>query len=173
MANPTRTRKRVQAIRRAPDGSAFQTCDNCGVSIPVCLSDMHECETENRKSVKRFKGTSGKQQNVERLSCFDQPRSAFVIFMEDFVCNGKDWYLIDVNGQGFETWKRMSKKEREPYVIKAATLNSAYVRNMIQEIDDSVKVDDGADSETVGKFDPRYEEYVYVNFTSKFESFSS
>ncbi|XP_065869526.1 high mobility group B protein 7 [Euphorbia lathyris] len=165
MANPTRIRKRIQSIRRAPDGSAFQTCDNCGVSIPICLADMHDCETATKKTVKRFKGTNGKKQNVERLSYFDEPRSPFVVFMEDFMSYWKDEHFIYVNGKGFEIWKQMSKQEREPYVIRAEVLNSAYVENLIQEIDDSTKVDEEADSAMVGKSDPMYEDYGYNGYS--------
>ncbi|XP_031271359.1 uncharacterized protein LOC116129764 isoform X2 [Pistacia vera] len=52
------TRKRVRALPRAPDGSAFQKCQSCEVLVPIALAGMHECKT--KKKVKRFRGVCEK-----------------------------------------------------------------------------------------------------------------
>ncbi|KAF2296415.1 hypothetical protein GH714_037829 [Hevea brasiliensis] len=154
MANPPRIRKRVHAVRRAPDGSAFEKCDNCGASVPIALADMHECEAQPKTAVKRFKGLNGKQNIVER--CYsDQPRSPFRIFMEDFMNTCKKRKLIDIDRKGFEIWRNMSKEERQPYVNNATKVNLAYLKSLIQEVHDSSEVDEEADSAMVGKFDPK------------------
>ncbi|KAJ9175976.1 hypothetical protein P3X46_014471 [Hevea brasiliensis] len=169
MANPPRIRKRVHAVRRAPDGSAFEKCDNCGASVPIALADMHECEAQPKTAVKRFKGLNGKQNIVER--CYsDQPRSPFRIFMEDFMNTCKKRKLIDIDRKGFEIWRNMSKEERQPYVNNATKVNLAYLKSLIQEVHDSSEVDEEADSAMVGKFDPFYEDYGYNDNSDSFDS---
>ncbi|XP_015575735.2 high mobility group B protein 7 [Ricinus communis] len=158
MGNPPRTRKRVHAIRRGHDGSAFETCDDCGFLVAIALADMHECEAETKRIVKRFKGVIGKHKIVKQ-NYSDQPRSPFVTFMEEFRRTCKNGKLIEIDRKGFETWRKMSKQERKPYVVKAEEVNSAYVKSLIKEIDVSSEVDDEADSMMVGKFDPSYEDY--------------
>ncbi|XP_050210782.1 uncharacterized protein LOC126661066 isoform X1 [Mercurialis annua] len=158
MGNPVRTRKRVYAdtIRRGNDGSAFQKCDECGVLVVIALADMHACQGDqtNLKIVKRFKGVNGNQKIVGE-NYRDQPRSGFSIFMEEFRSTCKKGKQIEIDRNGFETWRKMSNKERKPYAIKAEEVNSAYVERLFQEIDYSSEVDDDeADSAIVGKFDP-------------------
>nr|AAZ52752.1 hypothetical protein At5g05330 [Arabidopsis thaliana] len=83
MAIRPRTRKRVQAVRRAADGSAFKKCEECGVMIAIALYDMHECG-EKRREVKRFKYiASGNIDNISKpIGSFeDEPRSPFVFFL--------------------------------------------------------------------------------------------
>ncbi|GAV80952.1 HMG_box domain-containing protein [Cephalotus follicularis] len=150
MANPPRSRKRVQAIQRAPDGSAFEKCDCCCDLVPIALIDMHDCRTG--KDVKRFKGIFGKP-NVNKQSFCDQPRSAFKFFMERFKETYKTGTVIDIDEKGFETWKNISKEERQPYIIEAEKVNSAYNKALIQEVNDMFEVDDEADSSKVGKFE--------------------
>ncbi|GLT88539.1 hypothetical protein SLE2022_065590 [Rubroshorea leprosula] len=156
MAIPPRTRKRVHAIRRAPDGSAFEKCDRCGVTVAIALADMHQCRTDN-KNVKRFKGISqGQDQNVTKRIYPDQPRSAFRFFMESFE-GRKKGNLIYIDRKGFETWKKMSKEERRPYITQAEKVNSAYLKGLNEELIYYPQVDDdGADSAMVGKFDKLY-----------------
>ncbi|OMP05302.1 hypothetical protein COLO4_08937 [Corchorus olitorius] len=36
--------------------------------------------------------------------------------------------LIDIDRKGFETWKCISEKERQPYVTQAEENNSAYTK---------------------------------------------
>ncbi|KAK9283168.1 hypothetical protein L1049_011401 [Liquidambar formosana] len=152
MANPPRTRKRVLAIRRAPNGSAFQNCQYCGVSVAVALTDMHECES--KRDGKRFKGQCGTP-NVMKKSSDDQPISPFRLFMESFKERCKKENRIDVDREGFAMWKNMSKEERQTYVLQAEKVNSAYVKALLEEVDDMSEVNDEADSAMVGKFDQK------------------
>ncbi|XP_050210783.1 uncharacterized protein LOC126661066 isoform X2 [Mercurialis annua] len=74
---------------------------------------------------------------------------------EEFRSTCKKGKQIEIDRNGFETWRKMSNKERKPYAIKAEEVNSAYVERLFQEIDYSSEVDDDeADSAIVGKFDP-------------------
>ncbi|KAH7537650.1 hypothetical protein FEM48_Zijuj03G0115300 [Ziziphus jujuba var. spinosa] len=157
MANRPSTRKRVNAIRRGPDGSAFEKCRICELSVAIALADMHECG-ESVKDVKRFRGISWKSQTVVKQNFLDQPRSAFRFFMEEFVKTCKSVDPIDVDREGFETWKKMNKEEREPYVAQASKVNLAYCKALFREEKDLPEVNGEADSTTVGKFDP-FEDY--------------
>ncbi|KAK5770070.1 high mobility group B protein 7-like isoform X1 [Gossypium arboreum] len=161
MANHPRTRKRVHATipRRSPNGSAFQKCDICGDMVAIALVDMHECGPK-KKELKKFKGISGTQNAVKPMACL-QPRSAFNIFWESFMEVNKNGNLVDVDRKAFETWKNMSEEERKPYVTQAGKLNSAYMKDMTEAEKNIIKVDDEADSATVGKFDQFYEDYGY------------
>ncbi|XP_076903710.1 high mobility group B protein 7-like [Bidens hawaiensis] len=148
MAYQSRTRKRVNALRRGPDGSAFRNCESCGVSIAIAIADMHECES--KKEVKKLKGV-----NVEEQRFRDEPRSEFRFFMESFVKNCDANSYIEMDRKGFETWKNMSSKERQPYVIQAKIVNDAYYEKLLKESEDQMRscVDEEADSAEVGKFD--------------------
>ncbi|KAJ8764001.1 hypothetical protein K2173_004874 [Erythroxylum novogranatense] len=158
MANPPRTRRRIHALRRAPDGSAFQKCNNCGVMVPIALADMHDCEAATRKDVKRFKGLRGNH-NVVKLDSPDQPRSPFRFFMEDFMKKCKSRNSVGIDRLGFEIWKNMPDEKRQPYVVEADKVNSAYARILIQEAYDyTSKVVDEAGSATAGDFDKFYED---------------
>ncbi|KAI8008261.1 hypothetical protein LOK49_LG07G00780 [Camellia lanceoleosa] len=171
MANQPRTRKRVNAIRRASDGSAFHKCHYCGVLVAIALSDMHECKS--RKNVKRFKGEI-RTQNVKDLSFQDQPRSPFRYFMESFVETCKAKNQIEVDRKGFETWRTMSKQERLPYVLQAAKVNSSYEKALLQEVEHMSWVDDDeADSAEVGKYDKNYEDNAYYEDSESFWSESN
>ncbi|KAF8397138.1 hypothetical protein HHK36_016045 [Tetracentron sinense] len=101
MANLPRTRKRVLAIRRAPDGSAFRKWES--------FRKIHKNEEDQ----------------------------------------------IDIDRNGFNTWKIMSIKERHHYFFEASKVNFAYEEALRKEVDDSSVVDDEADSAMVGKFDKR------------------
>ncbi|CAI9091838.1 OLC1v1026937C1 [Oldenlandia corymbosa var. corymbosa] len=126
-----RTRKRVNAIRRGPDGSAFQQCERCGFSVAIALADMHECESNDK--VKKFRGWPRGGSPKTTLNYEDQPRSAFRFFMEEFVeeCEEEDEVVVD--RKGFEKWKKMSKEDREQYVIKAEKVNLAYIKALLEE----------------------------------------
>uniref|UniRef100_A0A2N9J7N6 HMG box domain-containing protein n=1 Tax=Fagus sylvatica TaxID=28930 RepID=A0A2N9J7N6_FAGSY len=156
MANPkarTRKRKRVHAVRRAPDGSAFQKCDNCGVSVAIALADMHECEI--KKEVQRFRGVCGRQSVVTQSQSdtfVDQPR-------ESFVKTCKTRNLISIDQTGFGIWKNMTNEERKPYIIEAKRVDSSYLKALLGEVNNMQEVDDEADSAMVGKFDQFYEAY--------------
>ncbi|KDP21677.1 hypothetical protein JCGZ_03348 [Jatropha curcas] len=132
---------------------------------------MHECEAESKQIVKRFKGLN-KKQKVVKESYSDQPRSPFRIFMEDFMKSCNNGKLINIDRKGFETWKKMSKEERQPYIIKAKEVNSAYVETLLQEIDDPLEVDEEADSATVEKFDLFSGDYFY-KYNDNSDSFES
>ncbi|XP_034705295.1 high mobility group B protein 7 isoform X2 [Vitis riparia] len=109
MANPPITRKRVHAIasgiRRGPNGSAFEKCHGCGVSVAIALADMHDCGL--KRDVKRFKGQR-EVQILRKQTCLGEPRSPFRLFMENFRKASKTGNPIDVDRIGFEAWKKMS-----------------------------------------------------------------
>ncbi|PRQ59579.1 putative chromatin remodeling & transcriptional activation HMG family [Rosa chinensis] len=160
MVNLRRTRKRVRAIPRAPDGSAFQNCNKCGVSVPIALAVMHECEPN--KEMKRFKGVGYDVE--EKQSFWDQlvVMAPFHFFMKEFTKTreGGDW--VETNRDGFEVWKKMSEKERQPYVKEAQRIDEAYQKALLEESNDGLKVDDEADSANTagnnGKFGELYED---------------
>ncbi|XP_039174157.1 uncharacterized protein LOC104454451 isoform X1 [Eucalyptus grandis] len=162
-----RARKRVRATRRAADGSAFQNCDTCGESVAIALADMHECE-EPKKEVKRFRGFCGvlKSNYVGEESAADQPRSAFCFFMESFLRNREGVHSIDVEREGFETWKNMSVEERQPYIIQERKIDSVYREALLREINDASEMEDEADSAMVGKFD-LVREFSYANLRTE------
>ncbi|KAL6128009.1 hypothetical protein ACLB2K_071370 [Fragaria x ananassa] len=160
MVNLRRTRKRVRAIPRAPDGSAFQNCNKCGVSVAVALAGMHECEPN--KKVKRFKGVGFDVE--EKQSFWDQliVMAPFQFFMKEFTKTRKGGDWIEINREGFEVWKKMSEKERQPYVKEAERIDEAYQKALLKESNDGLKVDDEADSAKSagnnGKFGEIYED---------------
>ncbi|CAN0884193.1 hypothetical protein LINGRAHAP2_LOCUS14772 [Linum grandiflorum] len=158
MANPARNRKRVYAIpRRAPDGSAFQPCDKCGVSVAIALLDMHECKNSvSKRDFKRFRGCFSNRNLPIKQTLDTQPLSPFRYFMESFEKSCDSGNPVDVDKKGFETWKTMSKEERRPYVDHARRVNSAYYKRWSDEIRYhmfTLKVDDEADSLEFMKFD--------------------
>uniref|UniRef100_A0A7N0TJ51 HMG box domain-containing protein n=1 Tax=Kalanchoe fedtschenkoi TaxID=63787 RepID=A0A7N0TJ51_KALFE len=166
-------RRRVRAIPRAPDGSAFLKCSDCGVSVPIVLEDMHECGCGVNRDVKRFLGKC-ERPFVTSLRVEDQPRAAFCIFMEKWRKSLPDEDPIVVDRKGFDIWKIMSMQERDCYEVEAKRVNYAYLDKWIAEIQainqkyqlhrhrvaslraiihDLLQVDDEADSAVVGKFD--------------------
>ncbi|KAI9110679.1 hypothetical protein K1719_018117 [Acacia pycnantha] len=92
-------------------------------------------------------------QHVTNKSFEDQPRSPFCLFMESFVKTSNGGTMIEINTKGFETWKNMSKEERQPFVLQAEKLESAYQKTLDKEVNDMIQVDDEADSAMVGKID--------------------
>ncbi|KAI3458442.1 hypothetical protein Pfo_015105 [Paulownia fortunei] len=157
MVYQSRARKRVHAIRRGPDGSAFQKCESCGLSVPIALDDMHECKIKinvRKKLKSQFENGNVKEQRIQ-----DQPRSAFRFFMEEFIKTCKDGNEVEIDKKGFETWKTMSKEERLPFLLQADKVNSAYVKLLHKEESEMQWVDDEADSAEVGKYDENYEDY--------------
>ncbi|XP_031382274.1 uncharacterized protein LOC116196606 isoform X2 [Punica granatum] len=170
MANPSRARKRVYPIRRAADGSAFEQCDQCGISVAIALADMHECQP-GKKEVKRFRGLSANHDFIRAggQSFAHQPRSAFCFFIRSIIsndgCSCFDFWgyclsvrwlgreslretsseesFLDLDRKGFEMWKNMSDEEKRPYLTEA----------------EKSKVEDGANSPMLWKFDKFLEEY--------------
>ncbi|KAK8620817.1 hypothetical protein V6N13_067278 [Hibiscus sabdariffa] len=173
MVNHPRTRKRVHATltRRSPDGSAFQKCDICGEMVAIALADMHDCGPK-KKELKRFKGTDGTQNAVKPIISL-QPRSAFNIFVETFMETNKNGNFIDIDRKGFETWKNMCEEERKTYVAQAEKVNSAYMKDVVEEEKNIIKVDDEADSATVGKFDQFYEDFEFYETSDDGEPYHS
>ncbi|XP_027773459.1 uncharacterized protein LOC107022658 isoform X1 [Solanum pennellii] len=170
MMYQARTRKRVFGIQihRGPDGSAFQKCETCGVSVAIALADMHECEP--RKIVKKLKCQPRSRTIVKGKRLIHQPRSAFRIFMEDFVKKNIDGNEFEVDNRGFETWKNMTRKEKILYFMKAEIINLAHVKLLHKEENDMLwRVDDEADSADVGKYDKNYEDYDHYDSESSWD----
>ncbi|KAL2558402.1 uncharacterized protein Fot_03141 [Forsythia ovata] len=63
----------------------------------------------------------------------------------------KDGNEIEIDRKGVETWKKMSKEERKPFVLQAEKINSAYVKLLLEEENEIEWVDDEADSAEIGK----------------------
>ncbi|CAN7036799.1 unnamed protein product, partial [Brassica oleracea var. botrytis] len=162
MAIRPRTRKRVEAVRRAADGSAFEKCEECGVMIAIALFDMHECGGEKRREVKRFKCvSSGKKidDDISKPSFEDEPRSPFVFFLEDFR-KSYDGNMVEASRICFTVWKNMSGEDQRPFIARAVKVDLAHNRKLKEEVQSVMyKIDDEADSKAVGKFDKSYECY--------------
>ncbi|CAN8257108.1 unnamed protein product [Cochlearia groenlandica] len=154
MAIRPRTRKRIQAVRRASDGSAFEKCEECGVTIAIALFDMHECG-EKKIQVKRFKYiNSGKiDNNTKSIGSFeDEPRSPFIFFLEDFKEN-YDVSYVEASGICFNVWKKMSQEEQKPFRDLAMEIDFAHNIRLNEEAKLIYKVNDEADSKDVAKLD--------------------
>nr|XP_027104199.1 high mobility group B protein 3-like isoform X2 [Coffea arabica] len=150
----------MEVLSRNVYGFEVYCGERCGRSVAIALADMHECESNN--SLKKLKGQrqSGnvKSQNIE-----DQPRSAFRFFMEELLDIHKEENEIAIDSKGFEMWKKMSKQERQPYLVKAEKVNSAHTKALLEEENDMSWVDDEADSAEVGKYDENYAEDGYFD----------
>ncbi|AED90860.2 HMG-box (high mobility group) DNA-binding family protein [Arabidopsis thaliana] len=163
MAIRPRTRKRVQAVRRAADGSAFKKCEECGVMIAIALYDMHECG-EKRREVKRFKYiASGNIDNISKpIGSFeDEPRSPFVFFLEEFREN-YNGDLVDAS--------RICFNDQKPFNARAMEVDSAHSRKLNEEAKTIYKADEEADSKTVGRYDKFYESYVQIEEEEDYDS---
>ncbi|CAA7031987.1 unnamed protein product [Microthlaspi erraticum] len=166
MAIRPRTRKRVQAARRAADGSAFEKCEECGDTIAIALFDMHECG-ERKREVKRFKCiSSGKVGIISKPvgSFEDEPRSPFIFFLysnQNLPLENYGGNLGDAiaNRMIFNVWNDMSKEERKPFIDRASEVDLAHNMKLNEEAQSFCKADDEADSKDVGKFDKGYERY--------------
>ncbi|CAG7911948.1 unnamed protein product [Brassica rapa] len=160
MAIRPRTRKRVEAVRRAADGSAFEKCEECGVMIAIALFDMHECGGEKRREVKRFKCVSSVKidDDISKPSFEDEPRSPFVFFLEDFR-KSYDGNMVEASRICFTVWKNMSGEDQRPFIARAVKVDLAHNRKLKEEVQSVMhKIDDEADSKAVGKFDKDHEE---------------
>ncbi|KAI3990945.1 hypothetical protein MKX01_026129 [Papaver californicum] len=164
MANLLRNRKRVFPLCRAPDGSAFQKCDLCGVSVAIAIFDMHDCKLKQgrkggKKRIKKCESFAKDDDQRKTVICeddggggkgfSDQPRSAFCFFMESL----QKGNFFDVDGKGFEKWKCMSVQERSPFVLEAEKVNSAYENILLKEVQVEPLMDDEADSAKVNQYD--------------------
>uniref|UniRef100_A0A0D3AHV9 HMG box domain-containing protein n=1 Tax=Brassica oleracea var. oleracea TaxID=109376 RepID=A0A0D3AHV9_BRAOL len=144
-----RIRKRVQAVRRAADGSAFDKCEECGVMIAIALFDMHECG-EKRREPKRFKCVSSDSKPIGSFG--DEPRSPFVFFVEDFR-RSYDGNMVDASRICFRVWKNMSREDQKPLVARAEEVDLAHNMKLKEEAQSIHKVNDEADSKAAAKCD--------------------
>ncbi|XP_013681647.1 uncharacterized protein LOC106386341 [Brassica napus] len=144
-----RIRKRVQAFRRAADGSAFYKCEECGDMIAIALFDMHECG-EKRREPKRFKCVSSDSKPVGSFE--DEPRSPFVFFLEDFR-KSYDGNMVDASRICFIVWKNMSREDQKPFIARAEEVDLAHNLKLKEEAQSIHKADDEADSKAATKFD--------------------
>ncbi|KAF8081932.1 hypothetical protein N665_0856s0021 [Sinapis alba] len=153
-----RVRKRVQAVRRAADGSAFDKCEECGVMIAIALFDMHECG-EKRSEVKRFKCISSDRTDSKPVESFEEePRSPFVFFLEDFRKSYKG-DMVNASRLCFIVWKNMSREDQKPFIARAEEVDLAHNRRLQEEAQSIYKADDEADSKAAAKFDKLCECY--------------
>ncbi|KAK2450986.1 HMG-box (high mobility group) DNA-binding family protein [Trifolium repens] len=157
-----KVKKRVCAIPRAPDGSAFFNCGTCGVSVAISLADMHYCES-NKMEFKRFFGIVVKRtfpKNNQQL-IKNQPISPYRLFMESFM-KGQDMenYNIKIDRIGFEKWKNMSEEEKQPFVSRARELDYKHQEALKQEADEIIKVRYGADSPMIDEMQSIFGESV-------------
>ncbi|XP_039054271.1 uncharacterized protein LOC120196554 [Hibiscus syriacus] len=63
--------------------------------------------------------------------------------------------------------------ERKTYVTQAEKVNSAYMKDVVAEEKNIIKVDDEADSATVGKFDQFYEDFELYETSDDGEQYYS
>lgn len=61
---------------------AISCSESCGLSVPIALYDMHECEI--KENVKKKPKPHFENGNVKEQRIRDQPRSAFRFFMYVF-----------------------------------------------------------------------------------------
>ncbi|KAI5443755.1 hypothetical protein KIW84_012417 [Lathyrus oleraceus] len=126
-----RVRKRVYAIPRAPDGSAFFICEKCGVSVAISLTDMHFCES-NKIQFKYFQPEPAPEFK-------DQTRSPYRLFMESFSKGKEMESYIEVERLGFQMWQNMSKEDKLPFVSHAKLLDYRHQRALKHEADEIIK----------------------------------
>ncbi|KAJ0233766.1 hypothetical protein HA466_0277950 [Hirschfeldia incana] len=151
-----RIRKRVQAVRRAADGSAFDKCEECGATIAIALFNMHECGEKRSRDVKKFKGID--TISGPTLSFEDEPRSPFVFFLEDLRKSYKG-KMVDASRICFTVWKNLSTEDQKPFVARAEEVDLAHNRRLQEEARSIYKADDEADSKPAAKFDKLCECY--------------
>ncbi|KNA18205.1 hypothetical protein SOVF_072960 [Spinacia oleracea] len=156
MGNPPRSRKRVRPPCRAPDGSAFTKCDECGGSVAVALMDMHECNMK-KGTVKKLK-ENPKPSIPKKDNVSEQPGSPFVYFVESYSKSFKGRDLIEISREACEKWKKMSTTERWPYIAEARKVENAYLKLIHEEEIQSLSQegDDEADS---AKCTQEYDDY--------------
>ncbi|KAK4277749.1 hypothetical protein QN277_015698 [Acacia crassicarpa] len=128
-----------------PRNKCFEDVDQHVTLISSDSEDVNQHATN--------KSSEDANQHVTNKSFEDQPRSPFCLFIESFVKTSNGGTMIEINTKGFETWKNMSKEERQPYVLQAEKLESAYQKILDKEVNDMIQVDDEADSAMVGKID--------------------
>ncbi|KAI7726513.1 hypothetical protein M8C21_027172, partial [Ambrosia artemisiifolia] len=130
----------------------------------IALADMHECEPKKELKKVKIEQVEFKIEVEQRLR--NEPRSEFRFFMESFVKNCDTKSYIEMDRKGFEIWKRMSKKERLPYVVQAKIVNDVYYEKLLKESEDQMCscVDEEADSAEVGKFDKGWFMVVMVEY---------
>ncbi|KAG9455219.1 hypothetical protein H6P81_008123 [Aristolochia fimbriata] len=175
------SRKRIYPIHRAPDGSAFQKCGSCGTNVIYVLFDMHDGECRRKKESsggnKRLKSSdqnampksSEENSSIESSIISSQPRSPFRFFMEDFRRSYADSDWIQIDREGFQKWKNMSKEERQPYVVMADEVNSSYDRGLLDSVEEVV----GTDSETVKNYYPDNEHEGFMDDSDCYLNFDT
>ncbi|KAA3473021.1 high mobility group B protein 3-like isoform X1 [Gossypium australe] len=80
--------------------------------------------------LKRFKGIAGNQNAVKPI----------ISLQHSFMETNKNGNLIDIDLKGFWTWRNMYEEEREPYVTQAGNMNSVYIKGVIEEEKNIIKV---------------------------------
>nr|AFK49202.1 unknown [Lotus japonicus] len=147
MVSAPRLRKRVFPLLRAPDGSAFQICELCEVSVAVALADLHHCETKMASKI--FKGKELMQHSPVKV----EPKTEVKQEMQDddpeeeqFMKDHDNKNYIEADRMGFEKWKSMSKQVKLPYTFHAFALKNEYVDDLLLEAHQIAEVSDEADS---------------------------
>ncbi|GMH05039.1 hypothetical protein Nepgr_006879 [Nepenthes gracilis] len=67
----------------------------------------------------------------------------------------------------------LHRKEQRPYILQAEKVNSAYLINMLREVNDMPQADDEADSAWVGKLNQYYEDCESSEYTDSHWSYCS
>ncbi|PWA58879.1 HMG-box (high mobility group) DNA-binding family protein [Artemisia annua] len=146
--------------------------ESCGVSVAVALVDMHECECDMKKGVKKMKAEKVEDVIWDAEKFKDQPRSEFRFFMESFMkdCDSQNFFEMD--REGFETWKNMSSEEKLSYKLKAKKVDDDHNEKLLKESEVQMYsyVDEEADSAEVGKFDKNIGSYENDTYDSDYDS---
>ncbi|KAL1145077.1 hypothetical protein V6Z11_A11G274200 [Gossypium hirsutum] len=64
----------------------------------------------------------------------------YSLLMESFMETNKKGNLIDIDVKGFWTLRNIYEEERESYVTQAGNMNSAYIKGVIEEEKNIIKV---------------------------------
>ncbi|KAK5786063.1 hypothetical protein PVK06_040690 [Gossypium arboreum] len=103
--------------------------------VAIALADMHDRCGQRENELKRFKGIAGDQNAVKPIIS-----NNFFATQESFMETNKKGNLIDIDVKGFWTWRNIYEEERESYVTQAGNMNSAYIKGVIEEEKNIIKL---------------------------------
>ncbi|XP_010530997.1 PREDICTED: high mobility group B protein 4-like [Tarenaya hassleriana] len=120
-----------------------------------------QSKAEAKSTDKRLKTRGGKPgKKVKDPNKPKRPPSAFFVFLEEFrrefnKANPKNKSVAAVGKAAGDKWKSMSEEDKAPYVSKAESKKSEYVKNMQQY---NKKLADGDDDSDKSKSEVNDEE---------------